>query len=192
MYLSIFEMQAVDSIGVVRDTKRLRASGQRRRLEEDGCRVIFELGTKAKQYSRSELELLVRHGTVIKLLHVYLLAEPKAQHKKGGCRADLLATMKRIEHRGGVIKDVDSGLDTGNPEHRYDIIALAADQIARGGRVQRDGLGRPARKFTEAQETAAKLVWLDRRKYPEWSDCRQALPKGFSPARAYKLWGRRT
>lgn len=183
-----------DTIGVIRPHPRIKEQGQRSRLNADGCRVVMVLGTKPKQYARDELERLVRVGTVVKVVHLFLLAEPRARSKPGGWRGDLLKTMGRIEKRGGVIKDVHTGMTTADPEHRYAMVALAVEQLARNGRsigLQGAKRGRIRRIFTPAEMKQAQDAW-ESRKLKTWHDVREKLPKGFSLARAYKLWGKRT
>lgn len=55
--------------------------------------------------------------------------------------------------------------------------------------------GRPVYKPTKAEETAAKLIWLDRKTYREWPDAdkaiRKQVNKRFTAWRAHALWGGR-
>lgn len=182
-----------DTIGVIRAHPRLKEQGQRSRLNSDGCRVVMVLGSKPKQYARDDLERLVRPGTVVKLVHLFLLAEPRARRRPGGWRGDLLKTMGRIEKRGGVIKDVHTGMTTSDPEHRYAMVALAVEQLSKNGRSVglRMRKGRIARVFTPEEMKQAQDAW-ESRKLKTWAAVREKLPKGFSLARAYKLWGKRT
>ena len=98
-------------------------------MQREGVQRILDLSIKS-HHKREDLEKLVRGGTVVALVHTFLLAEPKSKNKAGGRRKDLLDAMSRIEKRGGTIKDVDSGLTTANNEHRYALIALATEQLA--------------------------------------------------------------
>jgi hypothetical protein len=44
--------------------------------------------------------------------------------------------------------------------------------------------------FTDADMAKAKAVW-ESRKYRTWQEAAAALPKGFTPERAYRIWGKR-
>lgn len=188
-------MNDVDALGIIRQHRRVSAKGQRDRLEEDGCRVIAELGTKRDQFTRADALRLVRPGTVVKLLHTFLLADSKYR-RTSGKRKDLLNTMAEIEKRGGTIKDVASGLDTSDPEKRYALIALATDQLARDGKGLRtakrnyERKGRPVRTWTPEEWRDAEAAW-NNRKLKTWADVRAMLPEGMSMWRAYRAFGAR-
>ena len=189
-------MDDLDAIGVVRRHRRFTVAGQRKRLEDDGCRKIIELGWKQSQPSQDDLARLVRPGTVVKFVHTFLLADPRAAKRVGGKRKNLLDAMAAIEKRGGTIKDVDSGLSTANAEHRYALVALACDQLARDGkgiRSRANGMvrkGRPVRVWTPEQWADAKSAW-ESRKLKTWDDVRAMLPEGMSLWRAYRAFGAR-
>jgi hypothetical protein len=91
---------------------------------------------------------------------------------------------------------VDSGLTTANTEHRYALVALACDQLARDGKgvkSRANGLvrkGRPVRTWTPEQWAQAKSVW-ESRKLKKWSDVKEMLPEGMSLWRAYRAFGAR-
>lgn len=188
-------MHDVDTIGVVREHRRLKAKGQRERLVQDGCRAVLDISVKGG-HTREDLERLVRGGTVVKLVHTFLLAEPKSKRKAGGRRKDLLDAMARIEKRGGTIKDVDSGLTTANNEHRYALIALATEQLARDGRGLRSHingrLGRPIKTHPPDVWAKAKTIW-ESRKLKTWDDTREPLKAlGLTPRDVWKKFGART
>jgi hypothetical protein len=188
-------MNDVDAIGVVREHRRLKAKGQRARLEQDGVRCVLDISIKGG-HSREDLERLVRGGTVVKLVHTFLLADPRSKRKAGGRRKDLLDTMARIEKRGGTIKDVDSGLTTANNEHRYALIALATEQLARDGRGLRSHingrLGRPVKTLPPAVWERARAIW-ENRKIETWAGTATALKAlGLTPREAWKKFGPRT
>src|SRR5689334_16378913 len=189
-------MDDADAIGIVRQHRRVSAKGQREALEEDGCRVILEIGDRrGKQHKREDIERLVRPGSVVKLLHVFLLADP-SKARSSGKRKDLLDTMARIEKRGGTIKDVASGLITSEPDKRYAMIALATDQLARDGKGLRSRnrnyqrLGRPVRVWTPEEWRDAKHAW-ENRKLKTWADVKAMLPEGMSLSRAWRAFGGR-
>lgn len=187
-------MNDVDAIGVVREHRRLKAKGQRERLERDGVRAVLDISAKGGR-TREDLERLVRGGTVVKLVHTFLLADPRSKRKAGGRRKDLLDAMSRIEKRGGTIKDVDSGLTTANNEHRYALIALAAEQLARDGRGLRSHingkLGRPVKNFTPDVWGKAEAIW-NNRKLKTWADTEAPLRAlGITPREAWRKFGPR-
>lgn len=187
-------MNDVDAIGVVREHRRLKAKGQEERLKQDGCRAVLNIG-KTGGHTREDLERLVRGGTVVKLVHTFLLADPKSKRKAGGRRKDLLDAMARIEKRGGTIKDVDSGLTTANNEHRYALIALATEQLARDGRGLRSHingrLGRPVRTFPPEVWARAEAIW-NNRKLATWKATEAPLKAlGLTPREAWRKFGAR-
>ncbi len=192
-------MDDVDALGVVRQHRRFMVAAQEAYLKADGCRVIVRLdGHKRvpRSISRDDMLRLIRPGTVVKLVHTFLLGDPKAAKRIGGKRKDLLDAMAQIEKRGGTVKDVDSGLTTANTEHRYALVALACDQLARDGKgvkSRANGLvrkGRPVRTWTPEQWAQAKSVW-ESRKLKKWSDVKEMLPEGMSLWRAYRAFGAR-
>ncbi len=189
-------MDDADGIGIIRHHRRVSVKGQRERLEEDGCRVILELGPKRGQYVREDVIRLVRAGTTIKLLHTFLLAEPSKTARAQAKRKDLLATMALIEKRGGTIKDVASGLDTADAEKRYALIALATDQLARDGQGLRNARrnylrkGRPVRAWTPSEWAQAEAAW-NNRKLKTWDDVKAMLPEGMSIWRVWRAFGAR-
>ena len=192
--LDISEMQYADVIGVVREHRRLKAKGQKARLEREGCRRVLDISVG--KHAREDLEKMVRGGTVVALVHTFLLAEPKSKRKAGGRRKDLLDAMARIEKRGGTIKDVDSGLTTANNEHRYALIALATEQLARDGRGLRSHingrLGRPVKNFPPEVWARAEAIW-NNRKLKTWADTAPGLKAlGITPREAWRKFGART
>jgi hypothetical protein len=104
--------------------------------------------------------------------------------------------MARLEKRGGTIKDVDSQLTTTNTEHRYALVALACDQLARDGkgiRSRANGMvrkGRPVRTWSPDEWKQAENAW-NSRKLKTWDDVKAMLPDGMSLARAYRAFGAR-
>lgn len=189
-------MDDVDAIGIIRQHRRVSVKGQREILEEDGCRVIVEIGTKKNQRKREDILRLVRGGTVVKLLHTFLLADTHKYKLAPYRRKDLLNTMAAIEKKGGTIKDVASGLDTADPEKRYALIALATDQLARDGKGLRTAKrnyarkGRPVRTWTPEEWKEAEAAWTNR-KLKTWNDVKAMLPEGMTLWRAYRAFGGR-
>lgn len=194
--LDILQMDDSDAIGLVRWHRRFTIDGQKARLSEDGCRKIVEIGSKRGKLSVDDVAKLVRAGTTIKLVHAFLLTDPTAARRIGGKRKNLLDAMAAIEKRGGCIKDVDSGLTTANSEHRYALVALACDQLARDGkgiRSRANGMvrkGRPVRTWTPEQWRDAEAAW-NNRKLKTWKAVKAMLPEGMSLWRAYRAFGAR-
>jgi hypothetical protein len=187
-----------DKIGVVRHHRWISASEQEKILGQR-CRIVVSLGGgKAKAVTLDELAKFTRPGTVIELVHVFLLADPRKKNVKGGMKASLAAAIALlVDKRGGVISDVDAGLTTEKAGHRKAMMALAEDQIGRSNKGLRSALngakskGRPAEKFHAAELKNAKAAWRNVKDYPTWGDVAKALPEGFTTARAYKLFGKR-
>ena len=191
----ISEMQEADTLGIIRHHRRVTAKGQRARLEADGCRAILDIG-KGGKAKREDAERMTRPGTVVKLVHTFLLADPNALRKAGGRRKDLLDAMAKLEKRGGTIKDVDSGLTTANMDHRYALIALATEQLARDGKGLRSAmngrLGRPIKNFPPEVWARAQMIW-ESRKLKTWADTREPLKElGMTPRDAWRKFGQRT
>jgi hypothetical protein len=192
-------MNDVDTIGVVREHRWIKADEQAKRLEADGCRIIVTLngGKRLKEVTRAELSKLTRPGTVLKFVHAFLLADPRKRYATA-IKGDLIAWVRQlVDQRGGIIKDVDTGLTTERPEHRRAVLALAFEQIGlsrKGAKSAMNGRrmkGRQMLTFTSEQMKDAKAAWRNVKDYPTWSDVAKALPEKFTTARAYKLFGKR-
>jgi hypothetical protein len=198
-------MSENDNIGVIRPHRWISAEAQRKRLEADGCRTIVALDGKKDTATREELVKLTRETTTIKVVHAFLLADPKRRRLKGGLKADFLSVLKRLickppGGRGGTVKDVASGLTTADKEHKRMIIAGANDHITRDGKGLKSALngarnrGRQRVDFTPEQLRAAKAVWRDLVEYPSWEAADKGLAdvhKDFTRYRAHRLWGPR-
>lgn len=195
-----------DKIGVVRQHRWINAAEQERILR-DRCRIVVSLGGgKAKLVTLAELAKLTRPGTVVELVHVYLLADPKRKRAAGGMKADLRAAIALlVDKRGGVLVDVETGLTTAQTGQRKALIALAEDQISRSNKGLKSALngakskGRPKPDYTPQQLADAKAIWRNLIDYPEWKDTKAPLkqivsPNGiaFTPERAYTIWKKRT
>jgi hypothetical protein len=189
--------EAVDKIGVVRDHRWIKAEQQVAVLKPR-CRVVVSVGGgKMQQVSRDDLARLVRPGTVIELVHAFLLADPRKRRQPGGMKADLRAAMALLERRGGMVADVDSGLTTAKDGHKRAMLALADQQIGRSNRGLRSALngerskGRPRLDFTDQQTKEAKAIWRNTKDFPDWRAAQKAFDAevpGFTTARAFKLW----
>jgi hypothetical protein len=175
-----------DTIGFIRPHARIGEKVQRSALIADGCRAILD--------DRVALERMARPGTVVKVRHLFLLADPKSRRKQGGWRKDLLTCMGRLEKKGAIIKDVSSGLSTANPEHRYLLVEGAIKALASNGRtvhLEKKRSGRRPMVFSTDDNNKAEKVWLNVKRYPTEAEAQTAMPEGFSTSRARKLWGPR-
>jgi hypothetical protein len=172
-----------DAIGFIRPHKRIGEQVQRSALNADGVRGIVS--------DRRDVERMACDGRVFKVRHLFLFADPKARRKRGGWRKDLLDFMGRVEKRGSAIKDVSLQMTTRNPEERYKMVAVAIDQLASNGRTSHLAKRRQGRKplaFTTDELRDAKAIWRNVKDYPTWEDAAAAFPKGFTTARAFRLW----
>lgn len=193
-------MSESDTIGVTREHRWVATAEQVRRLEADGCRIIVTLdgAGKRKQVTLADLAQLVRPGTVVKLVHAFLLAS-QDRRRAATIKAEFAGAVRQIvDKRKGVVKDVDAGLTTAKPGHRKALTALANEQISRS----RQGLalvetnkrrrGRVELKLSELQTAAAKAIWFNTRDYPGWDDAEAALQEqvheDFTKWRANRLW----
>jgi hypothetical protein len=174
-------MSENDHIGVVRPHRWISAEAQRKRLEADGCRTIVALDGKKDTATREELVKLTRETTTIKVVHAFLLADPKRRRLKGGLKADFLSVLKRLickppGGRGGTVKDVASGLTTADKEHKRMIIAGANDHITRDGKGLKSALngarnrGRQRGTYSKEAWAEAYSIWRNTVDYPEWDD----------------------
>lgn len=191
-------MSAEDTIGVVRAHRWASVAVQRERLQQDGCRIIVELDGKKDSVTRSELEQLTRPGTVIKFMFPFLLADPKAKHKKGGMKADFLIAFERLtDKRKGIVKDVTAGITTADPMQKRAIIALAKEHLAASGKGRKSAengkrqRGRSRLEFSTDEMRDAKAAWRNIKDFPTWEDVKAALPTNFTVHRAHRLWGPR-
>ena len=182
-------MTTEDAIGFVRPHKRVSETVQTSSLNQEGCKRITQ--------DRDALEKLARKATVIKVRHLFLLADPRSRGKKGGWRRDLLDFMGRMEAKGVTIKDVGSQLTTAVPAQRYDMVELAMRQLSSNGRtIHLEGKrsGRKPLVFTEPELNRAEKVWLNVKAFPTEklaAVALQAINKKFSTARARRMWGAR-
>jgi hypothetical protein len=182
-------MVTEDAIGFVRPHRRVSEAVQTSALNQEGCKRITQ--------DRDALEKLTRKATVIKVRHLFLLADPRSRSRKGGWRRDLLDFMGRMEAKGAVIKDVQMQLTTAVPTHRYLLVDLAMRALSSNGRtlhLEGKRSGRKPLVFSEPELNKAEKVWLNVKAYPTERDAAEALKainKKFSTARARRMWGAR-
>jgi hypothetical protein len=175
-----------DAIGFVRKHGRIGVQVQRSALNADGVRGILD--------DRAALERMLRKGTIVKVRHLFLLADPRTRTLPGGWRKDLLGFMGRVEKKGAAIKDVDQQLITSEPEQRYEMVTLAMEQLANNGRTLHLAKRRQGRKETvypPEVETAVEKAWLNTRDYPTEADAEAAIKKidpTYTKERAWKRY----
>ena len=185
-----------DKIGVTRQHRWMSAEKQAEVLRPR-CRIVVALGSgKSRPVEREDVEKLVRPGTVVELVHAFLLADPRRKHTAGGMKADFRAALERLEKRGAIVVDVDGQICS--RKHRKAMLALVdADRArsSRGAKSATNGAlsrGRPKYEPTPEERRDAKAIWRDLIEFPEWDDADVALRKKVNPKftawRAYDLW----
>jgi hypothetical protein len=187
-----------DAVGLVRYHRWAKVEVQQARLKEDGCRAIIDLSST----KREEVLRLLRDGRTGKLLYAFLLVDPKRKRK---LFEDFRAVLAKIEARGGIIKDVFTGLDSADKARRAAFLDVVRGQCRRhlqgdkwAEEPMRHTPGRKKVEFTAEQTAAAKAIWRDLVEYPTWVDARAALAKiktekdePFTTDRARRLWKQR-
>jgi hypothetical protein len=187
-----------DAIGLVRAHRWANIDVQTRHLRADGCRGIINLD----KVSRAEVLRLLRDGRMGKLLYAVFLADPRRKRK---VYEDFRDTLAKIETRGGIVKDVSTGLDSADKTKRTALLDVVRGQVRRhlqGAKSAENGRNhKPGRKlvqFSREQIAAAKAIWRDLIEYPTWEAADAALErivsaKGekFTRWRARRLWGQR-
>ena len=189
----------MDKIGVVRDHRWIKADEQAERLAPR-CRVVVSLGGgKIKQVDLDNLATLARPGTVIELVHAFLLAEPKHKRLSAAMRRGFRKALSVLEKRGAQVFDLTA--DIGSDKRHAFLAVVDADIGAsnRGRASKANGEkskhgGRPRYEPTDDELRRAEAIWGNTKRYPEWADAAKALerevPK-FTVFRAYKTWGTR-
>lgn len=182
-----------EAIGFVREHRWAKAKEQIDALKKDGCAHIFD----ADKTKRSDVERLASAGRVLKVLFAFLLAQPRI---KGGMLADFKAVLARIDKRGGIIKDVSTGLMSGDKLRHNALVAVVKDQLKRNAQGFRNSeinarrKGRPQVEFDPKVWADIEKIWLNSRDYPNEADALKAiwkLDKKFRSARGYKYIGPR-
>ena len=157
-----------DTIGVARDHRWMRLAEQQTRLQ--ACsRVVIVIGDakgrdfgKRAPHSLESLVMLTRPGTVIQFMYAFLLADPTKKRLRGGLRSEFERALKLIEKRGGIVRDVLTGLSTATKEKRAALLLSVADQIKRSGQGRNSeengklSRGRPRQWFDPERR---KIVW---------------------------------
>jgi len=192
-------MSAEDAIGVTCAHRWATLEEQRKRLKEDGCRVIINLGEHPREYLLTTIR--DGRGTTVKLAYAFLLADLRK-----GAR-DALADYRRFTERiAGLprkcharVKDLETGLVADTPGKRKAMLAVVKEQLARHGKGRRSAengkRGRVALVLTELQETKGEAIWRNLDRYPHWKDAEKALQqqvhKGLTQWSANRRWKKR-
>lgn len=185
----------MDKIGVVRDHRWFKADEQAARLAPR-CRVVVSLGGgKVKQARLEDLAQWCRPGTVVELVHAFLLAEPRRKRLSGGMRSDFRKALAMLEKRGARVFDLEADVGSGQ---RKALLAVVDADIGNSNRGRQSSLnghkskrGRKAAHFTAQQIKEAKAIWRNTKDYPDWEAAQAAFDAevdGFTTARAFKLW----
>lgn len=184
-----------DKIGVVRQHRWVSADKQAAALAPRCTRIVSLGGGDVPRVAREDVEKLVRAGTVVELVHAFLLADPARKRTAGGMKSDFRSVLTRLEKRGGIVVDVDAGICS--KKHRRALLALVDSDLARSNRGAKSATngaqskGRPPASFTMAQLKEARAIWRNPKDFPAWGDVQRAFDAdvpGFTTARAYKLW----
>lgn len=186
----------MDKIGVVRDHRWASADEQAEQLAPR-CRIVVSLGGGRSSLIRSRVEMddlakLCRPGTVIELWRAFLLADPKRKRLSGGMRQEFKRALAVLRKRGAQVVDVSEDIGSDKPGAFMAVVDRDIGRSTRG-RAAADNLvaarrGRKVLHFTAEQMRDAKAVWRNVKDYPTWADAAKALPEGFTPARAFRLW----
>jgi hypothetical protein len=181
-----------DVLGYIRVIlPRYAEAAQRKAMGAHSIRYVQE-GGKHGNGSRDALLRMVRPGTVVAILHLHLLADPKSKRKRGGTRADLWSCIDAIENKGGTFWELYTGLRSDNREGRDRMTREAVETLARGRHKTRasDKRGRPAKTWPENVLAKNKAAW-ESRKYKTWAEAEAHFIGGMEARDAWKLWGRR-
>jgi hypothetical protein len=191
-------MHADDTIGVVNKHRWASVEEQRKRLEQDGCRIIIDLAKVDRDY----LLRTVRERTVVKVLYAFLLAKGRDSAK--ALLSDYTAFAEKLAKlpRGcsGHIMDLDTGFLADTAGSRKVMLALVKQQIARhrqGAKSMENGRrGREALELSEMQMAKGEAIWRNVRKWPTWEDVEAELQKQIDKRmtrwRAHREWGPRS
>lgn len=103
---------------------------------------------------------------------------------------------RQIERRAAYVLELKTGLRSDDRDQRDQIIETALEMIRKGGRAEaarengKLSQGRPVAAFDDATKAKAEAIWFDRRL--TWRGLREKLPKGVTPDRCYRWFGKRT
>lgn len=191
-------MRGTDTIGVVREHRWMAAPDQATVLRPKNREIVTLGGGDFRRVTIEQLATLTRPGTVLNLVHAFLLAEPGPTRSM---KASLRHAMRLLTvERKGIVRDVTTGMSTDTKARKQALIDMASVQIGRSNQGAESALngakspgGQPL-DLSKDQLRDAKAVWRDLIDYPEWDDAARALRKvhrDFTIWRAHKLWGPR-
>lgn len=103
-----------------------------------------------------------RHGDVVAVTRLMLLADPSRRYQAGGMRQALYKAIDAIEAAGATILELETGRSTSDPRQRDQMIRDAIDDLARTRKGTRRP-GRPRRVWTDEQRTIMEIHWRDLR-----------------------------
>lgn len=182
-----------DVIGFIRVIPpRYAELGQHKAMKDNGVENVIQEGGKKPKGTRSDLLRMRAPGRVMAIQHLFLFADPKAKHKRGGTRADLWKAIDAWEAHGGIFWELSTGLRSDDARERDEMMREAVEALARGRHKtdRGDKRGRPKKQFTPEQLAKGKAVW-ESRKYKTWDEAAEHLPKGMTKWDAYDIWKKR-
>ena len=190
-------MRQEDAIGLVRKHRWASLDVQRKRLEDDGCRVIVNLDEKPREW----LCTVIRERTILKLAYACLLT-PR-QSVRAGLKDYTAFTTRIAKLREGTchgyVKDLDTGLLADSPGSRKAMLSVVREQLMRSARglaaAESARRGPKTLVLNQLQEAKAEAIWRNVRKFPTWDDVEAALQecvhKDFTRWRGHRMFGPR-
>lgn len=185
-------------IGFIRPIKQ-RHSQERQHdaLTKSGAQSFFTVGEDGVASWR-DVARLTRRGDTVWVEALALLPDERIPRKRQPA-VDLIEALDEFRDRGVVVIEASTGRRSDRKDELKAMRADAIKSLGAGGRslptakARKNGGkgGRRPKVFSERDMERAEMVWGNLKKFPRWQDVRDALPKGFSTDRAFKLWGAR-
>ena len=142
---------------------------------------------------RVEFVRMSWRGRLLAVQYLFLLADPKAQGKKGGKRKDLWDTIRAIEAKDAILWELSTGRRTDDLKQRDTMIEDAIEALAKGrhktGPHDRRQ-GRPKKEFPAEVFAHNQPIW-ENRHLKTWQECEDRFIGKMTAADAWKLWGPR-
>jgi hypothetical protein len=164
-------------------------------LRAAGVSVLYVVGKDGVSGWR-EFTSALRKGDTVYVEGLSLLAEPRSDAVRYPAM-DLRDCLEEIERRGATWIETHTGRVSTDPVQRKAAIDDAARSLGMGRALPSDVArehgkrgGRRPTVFSGADIAKAKIAW-ESRKHKTWKDVAKALPKGFSTARAHRMFGPR-
>ena len=184
-------------IGFIRKLKRHTEQRQLDELRRGGLpanALVYVIGKDGAKSWRDCLNQR-RSGDTVWIYSLAFLADQKSADNPYPSM-DLRDAIEKLDQCGTTLIETCTGRTMADPDQRKAMIIDAARSLGQGRALpssvaKANGAkgGRKAKVFTDAEIVEAKRVWESRRK--TWRDVAAALPKGFSTARAYRMFGPR-